>query len=225
MFLLRWVPVLLILSGCKTFVPPKPNDPLYAPRYQSYEAPKKVNNGSLYQTNGTMFLYEDKKASQVGDIITITLTESTNASKQADTELKKDTDLTMANPTIAGTQVTFDHGSKSFQLGLDSQNQFKGEADSSQSNQLNGTITVTVQEIMPNGNLFVRGEKWITLNKGDEFIRVSGIIRPNDIDSSNTVASTRLANARIEYSGTGPLAETNDVGWLTRFFNSGWWPF
>lgn len=84
---------------------------------------------------------------------------------------------------------------------------------------------MTVAEVLPNGNLVVRGEKWMTLNRGDEFIRISGIVRPDDISPNNTVVSTRLANAQISYSGTGTLADSQSMGWLARFFNSEYWPF
>jgi flagellar L-ring protein precursor FlgH len=84
---------------------------------------------------------------------------------------------------------------------------------------------VTVQKIYSNGNLAIKGEKWISLNQGDEFIRVSGLIRSKDIDKDNQILSTKIANARVFYGGTGPLAEVNEEGWLTRFFNTAWWPF
>jgi flagellar L-ring protein precursor FlgH len=90
---------------------------------------------------------------------------------------------------------------------------------------LKGSITVTVAKIMPGGNLYVQGEKWIKINQGDEYIRVRGIIRPTDITRSNTVLSTQLADARISYGGTGTLAQSNSAGWLSRFFLSPLWPF
>src|SRR3569833_1548254 len=96
---------------------------------------------------------------------------------------------------------------------------YKGEGDSSQSNQLQGQITVTVAEVLPNGNLVVRGEKQLTITQGDEMIRFAGIVR------DNTVLSTLVADAKISYGGKGTLADANSMGWLGRFFNSSWWPF
>jgi len=93
------------------------------------------------------------------------------------------------------------------------------------SNSLSGNITVTVHDIMPNGTLVVRGEKWLTLNQGEEYIRVSGMVRPQDIGQDNSVPSTKLADARIEYAGTGSVSDTNVTGWMTRFFISPLWPF
>ena len=80
-------------------------------------------------------------------------------------------------------------------------------------------------QVLGNGNLIVRGEKWITINNGDEFIRLNGIIRPQDISADNQIDSIKVANARIQYSGTGAFADAQKAGWLARFFNSGWWPF
>ncbi len=116
-------------------------------------------------------------------------------------------------------------GTKDLGINLSSKNAFKAKSDTKQSNLLQGTISVTVQKVFANGNLAIRGEKWISLNQGNEFIRISGMIRPEDIDKDNQVVSTKVANARIYYGGTGPLAESNEEGWLSRFFNSGWWPF
>ena len=81
-----------------------------------------------------------------------------------------------------------------------------------------------VTNVLPNGYLVVRGDKWVTINTGQEFVRVTGIVRPEDIDPDNSVDSTRVGNARISYSGTGQLAEANRQGWLSRFFSSSWWP-
>ena len=226
-----WINLLLMvlgligLSGCSTYSV-RPDDPEYAPVYEyPQESESVAQNGSLFQSSVPIYLYQDEKASRVGDIITVILTESTNAQKNTDTALKKENDITFANPTVAGKQITFDNGQKSFELGISGANEFKSEADAAQSNSLNGTISVTVHKILPNGNLLVRGEKWLTLNQGNEYIRLSGIIRPKDVSSDNSIQSTRMANARIQYSGTGPLAENNERGWLSRFFNSGWWPF
>src|SRR5690606_1207428 len=93
-----------------------------------------------------------------------------------------------------------------------SDREFTGEAEADQSNRLNGNISVTVVDIYPNGTLVIRGEKWMTLNRGEEFIRLSGLVRPDDVTPENTVLSTRIANARITYSGTGELADSQQMG-------------
>ena len=107
---------------------------------------------------------------------------------------------------------------------IESQSAFDGEGDSAQSNTLDGDITVSVVGVLPNGNLVVQGEKWITINQGDEYIRLQGIVRPVDISTDNTVLSTKVGNAQIAYGGTGVLADTNRQGWLTRFFSTVIWP-
>ncbi|WP_313327993.1 flagellar basal body L-ring protein FlgH, partial [Stutzerimonas balearica] len=94
-----------------------------------------------------------------------------------------------------------------------------------QSNSLSGSITVTVSEVLPNGILAVRGEKWLTLNTGDELVRIAGLVRSDDISTDNTVSSMRVADARITYSGTGAFADASQPGWLSRFFVSPLWPF
>ena len=99
------------------------------------------------------------------------------------------------------------------------------QASADQSNKLQGTITVMVSDVLPNGLLEVRGEKWMTLNRGEEFIRIRGYVRPEDVLPDNTIASTKVADVRITYSGNGELAQSNRQGWASRFFSSEWWPF
>ena len=102
---------------------------------------------------------------------------------------------------------------------------FAGEGDSAQSNSLQGYVTVTVQKVLPNGNLYVKGEKWIGINQGQEYVRMTGVIRPIDLASDNSIPSSKVANAKINYGGKGALADANAQGWLSRFFNSPWTPF
>ena len=109
-------------------------------------------------------------------------------------------------------------------MGVSSSNEFTGDAQANQSNSLNGSISVTVVDVLANQNLVIRGEKWLTLNHGDEYIRLTGIIRPADISPANEIVSTKIANARIQYSGTGSFARSQEKGWLTKFFSSEWWP-
>jgi len=164
-------------------------------------------------------LFEDLRAGRVGDILTIRLVERTNASKNSQTQTAKTTAATLANPTVFGRPITR-NGNPVFGGSLDSDTSFDGQGTSSQSNSLTGDITVTVIERQPNGNLVVQGEKWLTINQGREFIRVTGTIRPNDIETDNSVLSTRIANAQIAYSGKGVLNDANRMSLLARFFNS-----
>lgn len=218
--------MILALSGCTTIYHHGiEDDPDWAPSLP-VEAPSNAqNSGSIYNVATAKMLFQDKKALRQGDIITVVLTENTRATKNQDTELSKDTGLSTTAPIAFGNTLSVGGGTTDLGLAINSSNAFKAETDSNQSNLLQGTISVTVQKVFANGNLMIKGEKWIALNQGSEFIRVSGLIRPEDINKDNQVESTKVANARIYYGGKGPLAEVNEEGWLSRFFNSGWWPF
>ena len=180
--------------------------------------------GGIYGSETGMDLFMDLRARAIGDILTILLVERTNASKDSSSSTSKDTQLDTGMPIIAGRPVTVG-GTEVLNNEIQSSNSFSGEADATQSNRLDGSITVTVSERLRNGNLFVRGEKWITLNQGEEFIRFSGIVRPVDIGPDNSIPSTKVADAKIAYSGTGTLADSSEPGWLAKFFNSPWFPF
>ncbi len=215
------------LNGCTTiYQDANMNDPYWAPAYPQTTDTSNTNPGAIYNPASHQMLFQDKKALRVGDIITIVLTENTNASKTADTELAKNSSTNISAPSVFGNVLSVGGGMPdlSVDLGTNASN-FKAETDSAQSNQLQGTITVTVHQVYPNGNLMIKGEKWLSLNQGSEFIRVAGLIRPEDIDKDNQILSTKIANAKIYYGGKGALAESNEVGWLSRFFRSGWWPF
>jgi flagellar L-ring protein precursor FlgH len=228
--------VLLLLAGCMTSRT-KP-DPAYAPARPLTPTPDALNNGAIYQAGFAVSLFEDTKARRVGDILTIVLTESTNASKKASTATKKENAIDLNDPTLFGSAVQYNLAggklgryvplAKTSQNNLDvsatTKQDFSGTGSSSQSNSLSGNISVTVTEVLPNGNLAVRGEKILALNEGDEFVRLSGIIRPQDIRPDNTVLSTSIAGAQITYGGNGAVADSSSHGWLSRFFLK-IWPF
>jgi flagellar L-ring protein precursor FlgH len=222
---------LLVLGGCATT--PSPRDS-YRPTPPRAYISEESTDGSIYQASHDVRLFEDVKARHIGDIITVVLQESTSASKSAKTSTDKTQETQIDSPTILGATPTFNapgfipldsNRNNTLAMGLNSSNAFEGEGDSSQSNSLSGNITVTIADVLPNGNLIIRGEKWLTLNKGEEFIQISGIVRPQDISTLNTVLSTQIADARITYSGKGFLADANEMGWLAKFFNSPIWPF
>ncbi len=219
--LLLIVVTLGVASGCITiqqaedsYAPPRPAEPVYG-------AP---TPGAIYNYGADVRLFEDRKAGRVGDILTVRLQESTNASKNSATSTSKATDVELANPVVSGTNITT-NGIPLFQGTLSGDSTFDGEGSSSQSNSLLGDITVTVVERLPNGNLRIRGEKWVTLNQGREFIRLSGIIRPDDIEPDNSLYSYRIADAQITYSSKGVLANANRMGFISRFFNSVFHPY
>ncbi|QJR81807.1 flagellar basal body L-ring protein FlgH [Alteromonas pelagimontana] len=215
-----------LLAGCSSTPQPpvQANDPMFAPVIPDYPRENIVEDGALFRPYMANSLYSDVTARRVGDLITVTLSENTNASKSAGTTTSKETGVDVQPITgLGGLPINI--GNQSIQMGVNSSNEFSGDAQANQSNSLNGSISVTVVDVLPNQNLVIRGEKWLTLNQGDEYIRLTGIIRPADVSPENEILSTKIANARIQYSGTGSFARAQEKGWLTRFFSSEWWPF
>jgi flagellar L-ring protein precursor FlgH len=216
--------VLLAGSLCACSLAGRNPEPMPGPSATVLAPGAERTPGAIFQSGREVAWLEDLKAHRVGDILTIRLQEATQASKTSSTKTKKDTSVANAAPTIFGRGVT-SNGTPLLANAIDGAQQFQGDGSSSQSNSLDGSITVTVVERLANGNLVVQGEKWLTLNQGDEFIRITGIVRPYDIATDNTVTSDKIANARISYSGRGTLASANRAGWIARFFNSPWMPF
>ena len=209
------------LDGCRRVPRPDENFAATLPE----EVPvADLGNGAIYQTAHDVPLFENSVAHRVGDVLTITLEEKTDASKSATTTTKKTTAAAMAAPTLLGAGLTL-KGRALLNNSLNDASSFDGEGDSKQSNQLSGGISVTVARRLANGNLLVRGQKWITINQGREYIRIQGIVRPVDIGPDNSVPSTKVADATIAYGSQGTLNDTNTKGWLARFFDSKWMPF
>lgn len=212
---------LLLLSACAT---PKRGDLEFAP-----VKPVKVvvpwnNSGSIYNAQTSWLLNEDLRARRVGDMLTVMLEEKTDAEKSASTATSKSTSAAMQDPVLFGRSLTRNgHDIGNSNLGSD--HSFDGSGDSNQSNSLSGSVTVVVVEILANGNLMVQGEKWININQGEEFVRFKGIVRTSDIKPDNTISSVRVANAQIQYSGDSVIADSNNTGWLAKFFNSPFMPF
>ncbi|GBO87853.1 MULTISPECIES: flagellar basal body L-ring protein FlgH [Marinobacter] len=212
--------VLILLQGCTAMSRPRaiPDDPEFAPVRPQAMMQRDRASGSIYQVSRNYNFYGDTVALNVGDVLTVTLQESTRASKNADTRIIKDNEIKLPEPNILG-KSNFGIGTS-----LNNERDFKTRADADQSNSLAGSITVSVTEVLPNGVLRIRGEKWLSLTNGEEYIRLTGLVRPRDIQPDNSVASNRIADARIAYGGTGDFDQANQMGWLARFFNSEWWP-
>ena len=206
--------MLLLLAGCSVIAPPAlPSDepgPLPLP----VAAPQRPAGGGVFVAGRSASLTADTRAFRAGDVLTVVLQEATQASKKADTQMGKGSG--------GGLDMDFNGTAKSLSLGA--QRDFNGSATSSQQNTLQGAITVVVHEVLGNGLLRVAGEKSLTLNQGEELVRLAGYVRAADVDSDNRVSSQRIANARISYSGRGHLADANTPGWLTRWFVSPWAP-
>jgi flagellar L-ring protein precursor FlgH len=213
MGLLLWVVgALLLLSGCAS-VSDEDEAPPYTPVVEVINEPVPAN-GAIFNAGTEMSLFEDIKARRVGDIVNVMLVEQNAGTKSADTNLSQSTAMGVSAPVV-GTTTYDDLG-----LSIGSEGSFAGESGSSQRNSLSGSISVTVMQVLPGGNLFVQGEKWIEINQGKEFIKLQGVIRPRDVRPNNTILSTQVADARISYSGTGATENTNVVGWVARLLFS-----
>jgi flagellar L-ring protein precursor FlgH len=214
----------IMLSQLAACTPIPQRDPAFAPVAPADLRPPAQNSGSIYQSGYDSRLFEDQTAKRIGDIITITLLENTQAKKADDLNTKKDTSMSVTAPNLfsMGASMLMGHDLKTQ---MSSAKEFTGEGSADQSNSLSGNISVTVVDVMPNGNLSVRGEKRVTLNQGDEFIRLSGIVRPVDINSANIITSDKVADVTIMYVGEGAMADSSKMGWLSRIVQSPWFPF
>jgi flagellar L-ring protein precursor FlgH len=204
-----------LLAGCVTTTPPTAiHQPMTArPEARNYVAP---TNGAIYNVASARPLYEDRRARFVGDIITINILEKTAASKSSENKTSRSQTIETPIPlAMAGLPFKSAAGTS---LAVDTSNDFNGKGQNNSSNVFTGVITVTVIEVFPNGNLMVSGEKQIGLKEGEEFVRFSGVVNPNTITTSNTVQSTQIADARIEYKANGFVDSATVMGWLGKFF-------
>ncbi|QQX80527.1 flagellar basal body L-ring protein FlgH [Shewanella sp. KX20019] len=212
--------LILLLSGCMAHIPEPdtaPGKPEWAPPEIDYSLPD-AENGSAYRPGFMLTLFKDKRAFREGDILTVALDEKTYSSKRADTKTNKVSGMSIDGQ--GSTDNTSVSGSGEANMGRS----FNGTGSSTQQNQLSGSITVTVAKVLPNGALLIRGEKWLRLNQGDEYLRLLGLIRTDDIGNDNTISSQRIADARIIYGGQGAISDSNRMGWASRYFNSPWFP-
>lgn len=226
MFKLLLLVSLGVLAGCTSLPNAEmKNDPEFSPIEPIEPGVDVIQSGSMFQENYSNNLYSDIKAHRIGDIITVYLEESTSASKKAGTSLEKKNKYNLdIAPVVMPGSGTSPLSLSGVSVGMKQAGKFEGDADADQSNNLQGSITVNVVRVLSNGNLVIRGEKWLMLNNGEEFVRIKGVIRSEDVSSDNSVSSMRVANARIQYGGTGDFANTQDQGWLTAFFNGPYWP-
>ncbi len=201
---------LLVLAGCDQLPhkPVVPEEDLPAPVY-----PLRQANGSIYQGSlGSQPLFEDRRPRRVGDTLTIQLEEQVSASKNSSSNASRagSMGLKFATTSARASQVG------SFGMDASTTHDFIGAGGSQANNSFTGTISVTVMQVMPNGHLRVRGDKQIAINQGTEFIRFSGLVNPRSITGENTVSSTQVSQARIEYVGDGYINEAQRMGWLHR---------
>ena len=217
------VPFLFLLAGCAQH-----NEDLkgidFEPMYPQDIPFMETNNqsGAIFNSaQGNLFSMESK-AQMVGDIITVAFAESFQATKSQNAATSRSLDNSVTLPGIAdlllaGRTNSVDLSSK---LKAASENSFAGSGSSAQSNSLTGQVSVHVVRVFRNGNLEILGQKKLTLNNGDEYIRVHGIVRPQDIDAKNVVSSDRIANANIQYIGAGDIAESSKKGWYSKMLDN-----
>ncbi|MEK6710462.1 MAG: flagellar basal body L-ring protein FlgH [Nitrospinota bacterium] len=205
-----------------------------APAQASLQAPAGqagADRSSLW-SDTSPFLFHDRRAARVGDLITVVISESSNAKKEADTENKRSASLAYTAPSLPGygrILATPSHGrgrrfNQDDTLRATSRNEHTSESEIERTDTLNATVSARVVEILPNGNLFIEGRKELSTHKETLIVTVSGIVRVEDIDTNNTIQSKSLADARIVYTGDGIMAEAQQPGWLGRVMNV-LWPF
>lgn len=211
------VVALAVVAGC-ALIPPEPvvTGPLTAP--PPARLPPPVPNGSIYQPTayGNYPLFEDRRPRNVGDVVTVIIREKANAAKNVETQTDKAGSASLSLDAIPDFMPNEINSTQN--LAAKGGNKLKGEGSSSADNTFTTTLTTTVVGVLPNGNLQIAGEKQIAINRGSEYIRFSGVVDPRSITGSNTVLSTQVADARMEYRSKGVMDEVQTMGWLQRFF-------
>lgn len=208
-----------LLGGC-AMIPPEPivTGPLTAEPPSPYAMPAAEPNGSIYQPTayGNYPLFEDRRPRNIGDIVTIVIQEKTNAQKRVATSTERTSDASLgwgAVPSILPGSVS---PNQDFNVG--GENTMEGQGSTRADNTFTGTLTTTVVGVLPNGNLQIAGDKQIAINRGSEYLRFSGVVDPRSITGNNTVSSTQVADAKIEFRSKGVMDEVQTMGWLQRFF-------
>ena len=203
----------LLLSACASAPSSIVNGPTTARPLPPQYPPVAQNNGAIYQTNTYRPAFEDRRARHVGDVINVVITESTSAVKNGASSGSKTGSVNFGVPGVLQNRL-------GAQLATSADNKFSDADAQSLSNTFRGTIGATVVEVLPNGNLVIAGEKQVGLNKATEFIRISGMVNPDSIANGNTVASTAIADARVEYRTQSNIDRAEVQSMLSRFFLS-----
>ncbi len=229
---IKLIITVFMLSSCSTYVENKKSvdfEPVH--KEIVFKTEDTTIDGSIYNSTSSGFFAGDRRAKSVGDILTVSLNESLSASKSTtNTTSKTDTfGVTLPplvfnqNPIVnAGTSIL--GGGKgtdsltSADLAAGAAQSFAGAGTAAQTNTLTGSMTVTIIKVYPNGNLEIKGQKKLVLNDGSEFLRLSGIVRPEDIAANNTISSSNIADARITYTNAGVYADSTQPGWLSKIF-------
>ena len=221
---LLWFVITCCISACSSTPPTSPSgetDKNSSTITRHSNKPKVMERykGSLFSDSYMFTLYEDRRAYRIGDILTVELEERTQSSKSAGASIDKESGIEFGVPFAGNLNVA------DLAMSVDSETEFDGSSSANQENFLRGSISVRVVNVLPNGALEISGEKRIKLNQGDEYIKLQGLVRPEDIDVANRISSQRIADAIISYSGTGSMAQASKAGWFTNLFNNYLNPF
>jgi len=216
------------LSGCASTPAPEEMENIDAEVNQAQaSAPeaqqRQTNEGSLWGRR-QQEVFADNKASQVGDIITVRLTENTEGSNTASTQASRETANAAGVSAFFGAQDSLPGDNPATAVQQNTSNDLDGEGETSRAANLSGNMTAVVLRVFPNGNMRIKGRRGVTINNEKQNMMLTGIIRPQDIGPSNSITSSQIANARIRYSGEGVVARQQDEGWMTRFLHV-IWPF
>ena len=213
------LPVFLAMTGCSTYV-----SNIEGQAFAPIDPPVKLSspqpaNGSIFHSSQNGLFATDQRARRVGDILTVSFNETYSATK-AQTASSSKTDnfgvtLPTGLPNIFTGGFDKDAGGNGAGLSAGTTRSFAGAGNAVQSNSFSGLLSVTVVRVFENGNMEVAGQKELMLNNGNEYVRVRGVVRPEDVSANNIVSSNRLADAQIRYTGTGQLADSSKQGWLS----------
>ncbi len=218
--------ILVCATACTSHIAP------YKPKRRHFDpgefgARSTAQNGSLY-AEGAPGLFEDPTASRIGDVLVIRIDEKDLASHQADTKLDKSDDTSYGVPAafgfVAALKAKYPDVDAAKLFATASSQKFSGNGAVSRQSQVHATLPVRVRQILPSGDLFVEGTKVVMVGAEEKHIYLSGIVRRIDIDEDNTVPSSRIADAEIEYTGRGDVSDTQRRGWASRALSK-LWPF
>lgn len=215
---LLWLGAAVWLAGCMT--KPVEIEPTRPIQYVQAPAAHAQPTGSLFHAARYRPAFEDPRARHPGDTLTIQITEKVSATQRSTSSVNRSGSASgsvSALPLVRPNDLT---KINNLQLGGSSENKFSGQGDTENANTFSGTITTTVQEVLPNGHLLVVGEKQLGVNRNVDVLRFSGVVDPRHIQPGNVVASAQVANARIESRGRGAIDEAQAIGWLSRVFLS-----
>ena len=204
-------------SACSTYVENEASlafEPIYPAAHITPE--DQAPTGGIFKESGGGLFASDIRARDVGDILTVSLNETFSATKAQQAASSKNDTFGVTLPTALPNILTGGYDKNAAGLNAGTARSFSGSGTALQSNSLTGLLTVTVTRVFDNGNMEIAGQKKLTLNNGDEYVRLTGLIRPEDIAANNTIISNRIADAEIVYVGAGEIADASQQGWLSR---------